>query len=115
MSREPLEEVWRAEAKEDLRRLADIDQRISNAALAALDDVLHRRKVGKALGERHVSGDLTGLLRIKFDIGTRRPERFRLVYCAGVENTVEVVALGKRDKHGVYRDAFVRWPVSPHE
>jgi hypothetical protein len=87
---------------------------VADAALAALDDVLHRRKTGKALGARNVSGDLSGLYRVKFDADGRRPERYRLVYQlqGGV---VRVWGFGPRHGHAVYRQIAARLPSPPED
>ncbi|MDR1427673.1 MAG: hypothetical protein LBJ08_07950 [Bifidobacteriaceae bacterium] len=60
-------ESWGPDAEADLATLNDADPELADAALAAVADVTHRRKVGKALGARNVSGDLTGLRRLRFD------------------------------------------------
>lgn len=43
---------------------------------AALDDLAHGRVTGKTIGERHVSGDLTGLASLKFDVSSSPTRRF---------------------------------------
>ncbi len=53
--------------------LKALDDQGLDAALAILDDLAHGRVTGRLLGQRHVSGDLTGLARIKFDIPDYRP------------------------------------------
>lgn len=82
-----------------------------DAALAILDDLAHGRVTGKLLGDRHVSGDLTGLARVKFDLPEHRPPRYRLVYRPGPEQHVlEVIAIGPREQHAIYRAALRRLP-----
>jgi hypothetical protein len=43
----------------DLAVLAAADPGLVDAALAAVDDLAARRQIGKELGARNVSGDLT--------------------------------------------------------
>jgi hypothetical protein len=84
--------------------------------LAALDDIAHHRQCGKLLGRCNVSGDLTGLYRLRFDVPETRPPRFRIVYrltSAEESTTVEVVALGLRADHAVYREAVARTVPAP--
>jgi hypothetical protein len=81
---------------------------IAAAARAALDDLRRGRVRGKQLGERHVSGNLTGYARVKFDLPGQRPQRFRLVYRQIDDKTLEVVAFGRRGEHAVYRDVVDR-------
>ncbi len=64
--------------------------------------------IGKLLGDRNVSGDLTGLARVKFDIADQRPLRFRVVYRQVNEKTRDVVAIGLREEHAIYRIAAQR-------
>jgi hypothetical protein len=79
-----------------------------DAAQAILDDLTHGRVRGKLLGDRRVSGDLIGLARVKFDIPSQRPQRFRVVYQQTDDNTRHVVAIGLRDEHAIYRTAVRR-------
>jgi hypothetical protein len=87
--REPLVDEWAPGALEDLEALDIADQAVAAAALAALDDVLHRRKTGKALG---------ALYRVRFDADGRRPERYRLVYQLQ-GSVVRVWGFGPRHPH----------------
>lgn len=80
------------------------------AAEAILDDLAHGRVKGKLLGERHVSGDLTGLARIKFDDPDQRPPRFRVVYRRIDDRTLDIIAIGVRDQHRIYQAAASRLP-----
>jgi len=57
--------------------------------------------------DRNVTGNLSGLFRVKFDVADR-PERFRLVYRHVGAELVEIVVVGERDEHAVYRDALAR-------
>jgi hypothetical protein len=82
-----------------------MDEAAADAALEAVSDVVNRRKRGKALGKRHVSGDLTGLYRVKFDVDDRKPERFRILYEIPKDGVIRVIAAGERARHGVYRSA----------
>jgi mRNA-degrading endonuclease RelE of RelBE toxin-antitoxin system len=92
----------------DLKALGDEGL---DAARAALDDLAHGRVTGKLLGRRHVSGDLTGLARVKFDLPGHRPPRFRLVYRPGTDaHTLEIIAIGPREQHAIYRTALRRLP-----
>ena len=65
---------------DDLEALVAYGPEVVAAARTALDDLAHGRVTGKALGDRHVSGDLTGLASVKFDIPDSPTRRFRLVY-----------------------------------
>ncbi|MDR1634030.1 MAG: hypothetical protein LBS27_03730 [Bifidobacteriaceae bacterium] len=101
-------------ALEDLEGLDAEDQAVGDVAWAALDDVLHRRKTGKALGQRNVSADLTGLYRVRFDAAGRRPERYRLVYQL-TDGIVHVWGFGPRLGHAIYRRIASGIPVPPPE
>jgi len=92
----------------DLEALDAIDPAAVDAAQTILDDLAHGRVIGKLLGDRHVSGDLTGLARVKFDVGGQRPQRFRLVYRQVDERTRDVLAVGLREEHAIYRLAARR-------
>ena len=85
---------------------------VEPAALAAveaiLDDLAHGRVTGKLLGDRRVSGDLTGLARVKFDVAGQRPQRFRLIYRQVDPTTRDVLAIGQREEHAIYRLAARR-------
>jgi hypothetical protein len=81
---------------------------VAGAALTTATDIEFGRRRGKALGDRKVTGDLGGLFRVKFDLPGHRPERFRLVYRHAGAELVEIVVVGKRDEHAVYRDALAR-------
>jgi hypothetical protein len=97
----------------DLAVLRAINARLVDAALAALEDLTFGRQVGKLLGERHVTGDLTGLSRLRFDLPGQHPLRFRIVYRL-IENdtgelpVIEVLAIGERADRLVYRDTLAR-------
>jgi hypothetical protein len=94
---------------EDPAVLAEIDPGLVDAALAAVEDLAFGRQRGKLLGERHVSGDLTGLPRLRFDLPGTRPARLRIVYRLVADDTViEVLAIGERADHVVHRDALAR-------
>lgn len=92
----------------DLAALHAVDPAALDAVEAILDDLAHGRVTGKLLGDRHVSGDLTGLARVKFDIAGQRPQRFRLVYRQVDHKTRDVLAIGLRDEHAIYRLATRR-------
>lgn len=96
---------------DDLRNLAQADEALVDAAFQAISDLATRRRTGKALGARRVTGDLEGCLRLRFDIPGQRPERYRVVYRlrpVDRPGTVEVVSVGPRGGHAVYREAVRR-------
>ncbi len=95
---------------EDLATLAATDPALVEAALAAVDDLSHGRQTGKQLGQRHVSGDLTGLCRLRFDLTDSRPLRYRVVYRL-VDDILQVIAIGERRDHVIYREAVGRLPA----
>lgn len=92
----------------DLAALAEVGAEVVDAAREILDDLAHARVRGKQLGSRNVSGDLTGLARVKFDVAGKRPQRFRLIYRQVDERTRDVIAIGTRDEHAIYRAAVRR-------
>lgn len=102
----------------DLAVLRAINARLVDAALTALEDLAFGRQVGKLLGERQVTGDLTGLSRLRFDLPDQHPLRFRIVYRVldsggtgdgtGELPVIEVLAIGERADHVVYRDTLAR-------
>lgn len=97
----------------DLAVLRAVNARLVDAALAAVDDLAFGRQVGKLLGDRHVTGDLTGLSRLRFDLPGQHPLRFRIVYRLIENDTVnlpviEVLAIGERADLIVYRDSVAR-------
>lgn len=97
----------------DLAVLRAINARLVGAALAALEDLTFGRQAGKLLGDRHVTGDLTGLARLRFDLPGQHPLRFRIVYRLIEDDTgelpvIEVLAIGERADHIVYRDTLAR-------
>jgi hypothetical protein len=53
--------------------LATYGLEVVAAAVAIADDLAHGRVIGKELGDRHVSGNLTGFARVKFDGSGHRP------------------------------------------
>lgn len=52
--------------------------------------------------------DTSHLARVKFDVPGQRPQRFRLVYRQLDEATREILAIGPRDQHAIYRLAARR-------
>jgi hypothetical protein len=92
----------------DLADLAAYGPEVVAAARSILDDLAHGRVTGKALGARRVSGDLTGLASVKFDVPASPTKRFRLVYGEIDANTRGVLAIGVRDEHAIYRLAVNR-------
>jgi len=97
---------------DDPQALARFDEALIDAALQAITDLAEHRKVGKLLGERHVSGDLTGCRRLRFDVVGDKPERFRVIYRLRPDepnaDTVEVIAVGPRGGHAAYQAAVSR-------
>ncbi len=97
---------------DDLRAIAEFDDTLVDAALRAITDLAEHRKTGKALGLRHVSGDLTGCRRLRFDLPGERPQRFRIIYRLLPDDqrcdTVEVIAVGPRGGHAAYQAAVAR-------
>ena len=65
--------IPRSEATANIVALADHGSDVVAAAAAITDDLAHGRVSGKALGLRNVSGNLTGLARVKFDVPGQRP------------------------------------------
>ncbi len=92
----------------DVAALAAYGPDIVAAAVAIIDDLAYGGVVGKDLGHRCVSGDLSGLARVKFDAPGWRPPRFRLVYRQADATTREILAIGPRDQHTIYRIAVRR-------
>ncbi len=96
----------------DLQLLGQEDDGLVDAALQAILDLATRRKTGKRLGDRQVSGDLSGTWRLKFDLVEQRPERFRVVYRLLPDepsaDTVEIISVGRRGGHAVYLAAVAR-------
>ena len=56
------------DATADVAALATYGLEVVAAAVAIADDLAHGRVIGKELGDRHVSGNLTGFARVKFDV-----------------------------------------------
>lgn len=92
----------------DLEQLNAVEPAALDAAQAILDDLAHGRVTGKLLGDRDVSGDLTGLARVKFDVSGQRPQRFRVVYRRLDDHACDIVAIGLREEHAIYRLAARR-------
>ncbi|MGH3233470.1 MAG: hypothetical protein ACRDOH_09490 [Streptosporangiaceae bacterium] len=88
--------------------LADLDPEALGAAAAILDDLAYARVTGKALAQRNVSGDLTGLYRVRFDTPGHSPTRFRVVYKDLSPNARDVLAIGVRDGHAIYKMVVAR-------
>lgn len=107
---------WLPAALTDLLVLNAADEQLADSALAALDDIAHHRQRGKVLGKRNVSGDLTGMYRLRFDVAGEQPQRYRIVYrLTPAERPIiaEVVALGPRADHAIYRQTAARALPSP--
>ncbi len=98
----------------DLDKLDRLDRELAAVAMATLDDLAHGRQRGKVLGARNVTGDLTGLARLRFDRPGVRPARFRVVYRLIEDDALaEIVAIGERGGHAVYREALARLGAEP--
>jgi len=97
---------------DDIRGLGTFDDTLIDIALQAINDLAEHRKIGKLLGSRHVSGDLSGCRRLRFDLPGQRPQGFRIVYRHQPDDTapitVEVVAIGPRGGHAAYQAAVAR-------
>ncbi len=66
--------IFHPAVAEDIEALTEYGPDVAAAARAVLDDLAHGRVTGKQLGERRVSGDLTGLARVKFEyLAVERP------------------------------------------
>lgn len=101
--------VSRPEVTADVLALAGHGPQIVTATAALLDDLAHGRVTGKQLGDRRISGDLTGLARVKFDLPGQRPQRYRLLYRQLPDTTtLEIVAIGPRREHAIYQLAVSR-------
>lgn len=96
------------DATADVATLATYGPEVVAAAGAIADDLAHGRVIGKELGDRHVSGNLTGFARVKFDVPGQRPQRFRLIYRQLDDITREIIAIEPRDEHAIYRAAAQR-------
>lgn len=96
------------EVLNDVAALAAFGPRSVDAAVSIIDELAHGRVTGKDLGQRRVSGNLTGLARVKFDVPGWRPQRFRLLYRPRGPDTREILAIGARDQHAIYRTAVLR-------
>ena len=94
---------------DDLTALSTYGADAITAARVALDDLAHGQLTGKALGDRRVSGDLTGLASVKFDVPGSPTRRFRLVYADIDATTRGVLAIGVREEHAIYRLAVQRF------
>lgn len=117
MARPPSRIAWLPAALTDLVELDAEDEKLADAVLAAVDDLAHHRQRRKALGRRTVSGDLTGLLRLRFDVPGRRPQRYRVVYrlTSAETSTIEIIAVGLRADHQIYRQAAARTVPRPRD
>jgi len=97
---------------DDLRALDFFDEALIDIALQSIADLAEHRKIGKLLGVRHVSGNLSGYRRLRFDLPDERPPRFRLIYRLlpdeATADTIEVIAIGPRGGHAAYQAAVAR-------
>lgn len=90
----------------DLPQLAQQDPALVSAALAAVRELAAGHKTGTELG-RNIGGDLTGLLRLRFDLPGVHPPRFRVVYRIAGDQLM-VRGVGERRDHLVYRSVVQR-------
>ena len=107
--RPPYDLEWADGIEADFVRLAAVNRQLVPIARQLAFDVANHHAIGKALGKRNVSGDLSGYYRLRFDLPKHRPLRFRLVYSQPVgTDKVKIITVGERDEHSVYREALVR-------
>ena len=96
MSRSPYDVAWSEGVDVDLRNLGGVDgELVSIARQMALDMAAHHLH-GKELGDRNVSGDLSGFCRLCFDLPGHRPLRFRLLYDRPSPGLIRIAAVGER-------------------
>lgn len=93
-----------------LERLAPT---VLDAAHAIVEDLARGRVRGKMLGDRHISGDLTGLARVKFDARANSRSDTGSSTRQVDDATRHVIAIGVRDEHAVYRTATQRVTPPP--
>ena len=93
--------------------LAALDPAVLDVVPTLLEDLAYGRITGKVLGDRRVSGDLSGLARVKFDVLGQRPEGSRLVYRQIGDDVRDVLAVGSRNQHAIYRAAARRLTRPP--
>lgn len=103
----PYKLIFGLDIATDLAALGAVVPAALDAAQAILDDLANGRVIGKRLGDRHVSGDLTGLARVKRR-GRATAAAVRLVYRQVDERTRDVLAIGLREEHAIYRLAARR-------
>ncbi len=96
------------EAVADIAALASQGPAVVAAAAAIADGLAFGRVIAKELGLRNISSDLSGQYRVKFDVAGQRPQRFRLIYRQVDVTTRELVAIGRREEHAIYRLASSR-------
>ena len=99
-------DVWE-DAQDDIRQLAS--PALMLAALAAINTLLENPWLGSELRQRRRVGDLRGLRRLAFDEREWKDKpRFRVVYRNepddAVVEIVSVIAVGRRERLGAYRD-----------
>ncbi len=97
------------EVLDDLTELSTYGADAIMAARVALDDLAHGWVTGKPSAKRRVSGDLIGLVSVKFDVAGSPTRRFRLVYADIDATTRGVLAIGVRTEHAIYRLAAGRF------
>lgn len=65
---DPYHRALLSQVLDDLRAVAEFDDRLVDAAVQAIVDLAERRKTGTLLGACQVSGDLEGCRRPRFDL-----------------------------------------------
>ncbi|MDR1790656.1 MAG: type II toxin-antitoxin system RelE/ParE family toxin [Propionibacteriaceae bacterium] len=108
--RQTLAIEWRPDALQDLLALNDEEPALADAALAAIDDLAHRRQTGKALGVRESTGDLSGMYRQRFDLPGRTPMRFRVIFEMLDDRRIVIWVIGRRARRSAYHTAQARKP-----
>jgi hypothetical protein len=71
--------VIRPEVAEDLLELAECGPDVVDAARTMLEGLARGSVTGKPVGDRNVSGDLSGLASVKFDAPGEHRRRLRLI------------------------------------
>ena len=103
-------DVWE-DAQRDIRELPS--RALHVAAMNALKALRENPRLGTELRERHRVGDLTGLRQVAFDEpGWEDKPRYRIVYRNEPDDAavdvVALIAVGRRERLVVYREASAR-------
>lgn len=86
---------------------------VAHVTEVAGDPEQHSVAVGVEPVVHHVTGDLSGLTSVKFEVQGSPTRRFRLVY-ADID-TLGVLAIGVREEHAIYRLAVERMHLREEE